>query len=88
VDKKSLGKNPTLQVRREGDTIQPFGMGGQSMKVSDMMINEKIPVLYREEWPLLSSGDVILWVPGGRLGQQVLVTRKSTELVELSFTRK
>lgn len=88
VDKNSLGKSPMLRVRREGDIIQPFGMGGQSMKISDMMINEKIPVLYREEWPLLSSGDVILWVPGGRLSQQVMVTRKSTELLELSFTRK
>jgi len=88
VDKNSLGTSPILRVRREGDIMQPFGMGGQSMKISDMMINEKIPALYREEWPLLSSGDVILWVPGGRLSQQVLVTRKSIELVELSFTRK
>ncbi len=88
VDKKSLGKSPILRVRREGDIIQPFGMGGQSMKVSDMMINEKIPALYRAEWPLLSSGDVVLWIPGGRLSQKILVTRKSSELLELSFTRK
>ena len=88
VDKSSLGENPKFRVRRDGDVIQPFGMGGQSMKISDMMINEKIPVLYREEWPLLSSGEVILWVPGARLSQDVMVTRKTTELVELSFSRK
>ena len=88
VDKISLGTSPKLRVRREGDLIQPFGMGGQSMKVSDMMINEKIPVLYREEWPLLSKGDDVLWVPGGRLSKKILVTSKTTELLELSFIRK
>jgi tRNA(Ile)-lysidine synthase len=88
LDKESLGKDPVLRVRREGDIIHPFGMGGKSMKVSDLMINEKIPALYREEWPLLSLDDVILWVPGGRISQHVKVTKDTQELLELAFVRK
>jgi tRNA(Ile)-lysidine synthase len=88
VDQKSLGDDPTLRVRQEGDTINPFGMGGKSMKISDLMINEKIPALYREEWPLLSSADKILWVPGGRLSQDARVTKKTEGIVELAFVRK
>ncbi len=88
VDKISLGDHPKLRVRREGDLIQPFGMGGQSMKVSDLMINEKIPGLYREDWPLLSNGDEVLWVPGGRLSKNIMVTRETAELIEISFIRK
>jgi tRNA(Ile)-lysidine synthase len=88
VDKQSLGKSPVLRVRQEGDLIQPLGMGGNSMKISDLMINEKIPALYREAWPILSSGETILWVPGGRLNQGAVVTRDTTELLEMAFIRK
>jgi tRNA(Ile)-lysidine synthase len=88
VDQKSLGSDPVLRVRKDGDTIHPYGMGGQSMKISDLMINEKIPALYREDWPLLSSDDRVLWVPGGRLSQEAMVTKSSEKIVELAFFRK
>ena len=88
IDKSSLGDSPNLQIRREGDLIHPFGMGGNSMKISDLMINEKIPALYREEWPLIAAGDLIIWVPGARLSQSARVTRGTAEIVELAFFRK
>jgi hypothetical protein len=53
-----------------------------------MMINEKIPALYREEWPILAKGGIVLWVPGARLSQEARVTRKTEGLLELSFYRK
>jgi len=88
VDKGSLGKLPALKVRSEGDSINPLGMGGSKMKISDMMINEKIPALYRDDWPLIASDDDILWVPGGRLSRIAQVTSDTTEIVELVFIRK
>jgi len=88
LDKEVLGENPSLRVRREGDIIHPFGMEGRSMKISDLMINEKIPALYRDDWPILVSNDNVLWVPGGRIGQEARVTRETSEITELFFSRK
>jgi tRNA(Ile)-lysidine synthase len=88
VDKKALQDNATLRVRTEGDEISPLGMEGKKMKVSDLMINEKIPALYRENWPLLAAGELILWVPGGRLSTQASVTEETKEIWELAFIRR
>ena len=83
-----MGENPELRIRREGDLISPFGMDGKSMKVSDLMINEKTPALYRELWPLIGTGDTILWVPGGRVSHQARVTIETQELIKLSFYKE
>ena len=74
MDQSALVGNAVLRPRLDGDIIKPLGMGGRSMKVSDMMINEKIPAPYRENWPLISGKDTILWVPGGRLSQEASIT--------------
>ncbi len=43
VDRSSMSNGFVLRPRQEGDMIKPLGMKGRSMKVADMMINEKIP---------------------------------------------
>ena len=88
VDKDAIQDKTVLRVRQEGDTIKPLGMEGSAMKVSDMMINEKIPAPYREDWPLIGGQDSILWVPGGRLSQEASITRESKSLLELKFIRR
>jgi len=88
MDRSAISGKAILRTRQEGDMIVPMGMGGGSMKVSDMMINEKIPATYREDWPLISGEDMILWVPGGRLSQEARITSKSGSLVELKFVQR
>jgi tRNA(Ile)-lysidine synthase len=88
IDKGALAESPVLRVREEGDVISPLGMAGKSMKVADMMINEKIPALYRDKWPLLAVGSKVLWVPGGRISQEAEVNQDTTSLLELAFIRK
>lgn len=60
-----------IRARRPGDRFQPFGMDGHTMKLSDFMINQKIPVTDRKRWPLLVSGDTVLWVCGHRVSERV-----------------
>ena len=74
-----------VRARKEGDRLQPFGMGGHSQKISDFMINEKIPRRARKRWPLVCSADKIVWVPGYRPAQSFLVTGNTTEVVKLSL---
>ncbi len=88
MDRSVITGNALLRPRHEGDLIRPLGMGGSSMKVSDMMINEKIPAPYREDWPLISGKETVLWVPGGRLSQEASITRESVSLLELKFIRR
>ena len=49
--------------RVEGDRYQPLGSPG-SAKLSDLLINRKIPAEQREALPVVLAGGAILWVPG------------------------
>lgn len=88
MDKGAISGETVLRVRQEGDQIQPLGMGGNSMKVTDLMINEKIPAPYRADWPLIAGEEDILWVPGGRLSRNARITGKTQEALEFRFVRR
>lgn len=49
--------------RAEGDRYRPLGAPGGS-KVSDMLINRKVPEELRDSLPVVLAGEEILWVPG------------------------
>jgi tRNA(Ile)-lysidine synthase len=88
MDQASIVSGAVLRVRQEGDLIQPLGMGGKSMKVSDLMINEKIPAPYRAGWPLVAGDKGILWVPGGRLSRDARITEDTQAVLEFRFIRQ
>ena len=88
MDHDVINSGAVLRVRQEGDTIQPLGMGGKSMKVSEMMINEKIPAPYRAGWPLIAGDKDVLWVPGGRLSREAQITEDTQAVLELRFIRR
>jgi tRNA(Ile)-lysidine synthase len=88
MDQAALASSAALRVRQEGDSIQPLGMGGKSIKVSDLMINEKIPAPYRADWPIVARDEVVLWVPGGRLSREVRISEETQVIVELRFIRR
>ncbi len=56
-----------LKVRRwkEGDSFVPFGMT-ESKKVSDFLINAKVPLAEKRRQFVLLSGDDIVWLIGRR----------------------
>ncbi|MBC8505699.1 MAG: tRNA lysidine(34) synthetase TilS [Anaerolineales bacterium] len=78
---------PTLIVRsrRAGDSFQPFGMGGQSSKISDFMINQKIPARARDGWPLVCVGEDVAWVVGLRLSDEFRLTEGSKRVFYLEL---
>jgi tRNA(Ile)-lysidine synthetase-like protein len=53
----------TWRGRVEGDRYHPLGSPG-SAKLSDLLINRKIPTEQREALPVVISAGSILWVPG------------------------
>ena len=68
-----------LIIRRwhKGDTFIPLGMKGK-MKVSDFLINNKIPLIDKQDMLLLTSGKEILWVCGLRIDDRFKITDKTT----------
>lgn len=61
-----------VRTRRDGDRLTPLGMSG-SRKLQDLFTDEKIPLVDRERWPLVCSGDRILWVVGLRQDESTRV---------------
>lgn len=76
-----------VRSRREGDRFHPLGMGGHSVKLSDFMINEKLPRRARNGWPLVCSGDQIAWVPGLRIADPFRITDATQGAVKLELIR-
>ena len=53
-----------VRTRNEGDRMAVKGLGG-SKKLKEIFINEKIPVLERNAWPVVvDQTGMILWLPG------------------------
>jgi tRNA(Ile)-lysidine synthase len=76
-----------VRVRRPGDRFCPLGMGEHSIKLSDFMINEKIPQRARAMWPLLCLEDDIVWVLGYRLAHPNRLTQTTRRAWCLQLSR-
>lgn len=83
----------TVRTRRPGDRIQLLGMQGASTKISDLMINLKMPVRARPGWPIICAKtrthqaeneiEPILWVPGYRVSEIGCLDSQSRLAIQL-----
>ncbi len=80
-DADTLTDNMEIRARRSGDRFEPIGMNGRSMKLSDFFINEKLPQRARAAWPLMCSGDRVVWIPGYRLAHPFRLTNETERIV-------
>ncbi len=86
MDAGTLGEAPRLRTRKRGDRFCPHGMGGSEVRLSDFLINLKIPRPWRNHLPLLvNDHDRILWVVGHRLSHSALVTPDTARVFYLRF---
>lgn len=79
-----------VRSRRKGDTIRPFGLGGEKT-LQDLFVDAKIPRSLRERVAVLALKDTgeVLWVPGpgGRRSEQAPVTDSTRATIIIRFTR-
>ena len=83
-DHSALPKNLILRTTRPGDRIRPFGFSG-SQKVSDILIDRKLPRLLRDEVPVLADRDEILWIIGIRSSERSRIEESATRAVRFNF---
>ncbi|HEY5982160.1 MAG TPA: tRNA lysidine(34) synthetase TilS [Anaerolineales bacterium] len=87
LDADRLPDQLELRNPRAGDRFQPLGMHGHWQKLSDSMVNEKLPARARAGWPLLCSGDELIWVPGIRLAEPYRLTAQTRRVARLTVSR-
>lgn len=58
-----------LRTRQPGDRLEPLGMRGRNQKLSDLMINARVPTDQRDYLPVLADGPRIGWVGVGPQGR-------------------
>lgn len=87
LDADIAGEALLLRPRRKGDIFYPLGLSGHSKKVQTFMIDEKIPAAWRDQIPLLLSGERVLWICGYRLDERAKIRPATTRILYLKFER-
>jgi tRNA(Ile)-lysidine synthase len=88
LDAEALIEPLSIGTRRSGEVFEPFGMGRKKMKLGDFFTNVHLPTRAREHWPLVRSGDDVIWVPGFRIAEFCKVTAKTKRVVELELKKE
>ncbi|MGA1866968.1 MAG: tRNA lysidine(34) synthetase TilS [bacterium] len=66
-----------VRTRQPGDRFQPLGLRAHK-KVKEFFINQKVPRWKRDHWPILLSGEEIIWIMGLRIAHPPRITDKTT----------
>ena len=73
-----------LRNFRPGDRFKPLGMSG-TQKVKKYFINNKVPRSERSRFPILLSGEKIVWVVGLRIDDSVKVKPSTRNVLKAEF---
>jgi tRNA(Ile)-lysidine synthase len=87
LDAGAVGPRPVLRPRRPGDRFLPQGLRGHSVRLSEFMINEKVPRDARASWPLLAGDLGLMWVCGLRVDERALVRAGTRDVWHVRFER-
>jgi len=77
---------PPVSVRsiRSGDRFRPLGLKG-SKKVSDYLIDRKVPRVYRDEIPVVCDQKGIVWLVGYEIAERVRVDTLTRKVLRIEF---
>lgn len=86
LDGENQVDNLVLRIKQPGDRFEPLGLEGHTQKLSDFFTNVKLPRRARGRWPLLCSGEEVIWVPGYRPAERVKLKQTSRNILYFSLT--
>lgn len=73
-----------LRQWRDGDWFIPLGMVGQK-KVSDFLIDAKVPLTEKNRQGVLLSGETIVWLVGRRIDDRYKVRQDARRIVRITL---
>lgn len=87
IDFDRIGNGLSLRHWQKGDRIVPLGIR-QSRKISDVLVDLKIPLIQKNQIPLLYSENKIIWLCGLTLSEEFKITRKTKTILKLTYKEK
>ncbi len=87
VDADVAGEALTLRNWHPGDWFMPLGMKGRK-KISDFLVDSKIPVYQKNNVIVLGNKDGIIWVCGLRLDDRLKLKEDTRRILKLEFGYK
>lgn len=85
IDGDKVPSGAVIRFRREGDVFRPYGSGRKKLK--EYLIDRKIPRRIRDNLPLLCYNENVLAIFGVEISDDVKLTDKTVNALELKFTR-
>ena len=77
----------TIRSWKQGDRFCPLGMA-QHKKISDFLIDLKIPLHLKAKVKVLLSGEHIIWVIGYRIDDRYKINKSTTQVLKVSLKIK
>lgn len=81
-DYDTIKEGLLMRKRRPKDRIC-IDAKGNTQKLSDCMINAKIPAAKRDQIPILASGSRVLWIAGVRMAEDCKITKHTRLVLEV-----
>ncbi|MBR6737215.1 MAG: tRNA lysidine(34) synthetase TilS [Clostridia bacterium] len=79
-DGAKIPPSAKIRLRRDGDTFEKFG--GGTKKLKEFLIDKKIPLLERDDYPVIASGNKVYVIFGLAISESVKVTEKTKKIFE------
>ena len=73
-----------VRNRRDGDKMDPLGMGGRHKKVADIVADAKVPRSERDRIPIVADRHGIVWIIGFAPAERAKVTASTVQVLYLS----
>jgi len=86
-DYDSLKRGINIRNRRNGDIFKPFRSNG-TKKLKEYFIDNKIPRELRDEIPLISMENEIVWVIGYKISDKFKVTENTKSALVIEYYRR
>jgi tRNA(Ile)-lysidine synthase len=83
LDRARLESELVIRPPLPGDRMQPLGMRGHR-KLVDIFSSLHIPAGARRAWPVVTSGEDVVWLAGLRIGHAARLTDGTRTAVQLS----
>ncbi len=88
LDAEGVSFPMVVRSRRPGDRWRPLGLTEGTQKLKDFFINEKLPAHLRDRWPLVCSGQDIIWVVGFRPSERSRITPETSQILHILVVKK
>jgi tRNA(Ile)-lysidine synthase len=85
-DRDRLGETLIVRPGRPGDRMRASPSGHK--KISDLLIDARVPSHCRESWPVVEANGHVVWVPGVALNEEFAAGDASAARVRMSWRRE